>query len=710
MQIWHLTDDAPRVPMRVRSGEQVVLNIGSWPIQPDQSVSITFDVQHSNGKQATGLAKAVWQRNEGVNSYWAAEIGPFERGERVTYKVHGRSSEGETEGPSATFRVDPQFCLAILWHQHQPIYKDTSQPSSRGSYIHPWVRLHAVRDYYSMAALVEEHPDLHLIINFTPSLAWQLADYTERGATDQTLELTLKPAEELTGEEQQTLLRTFFDAHWHHQIFPYPRYKELFERRQEVRPFSAQDLRDLQMWFNLAWFAPEFRDGDVRLVTGEVVSVRRFVEQGRGFDLPDVQVMVAEQYKIMRAVIPIHCQLQDRGQIEVSTTPFYHPILPLLVDTDQATIDRQGSVHPHRFAYPEDAEAQVRLAVAWYQEAFGQPPSGVWPAEGAVSQSVVPIFARQGIRWLATDQGVLARSGRWGYQTDLPDVLCQPYRVEDGEHALSVFFRETRLSDHIGFHYYARDDLEQAARDFLREIKDRFAYQIIGDDDRILTVVLDGENAWGAYRRDARPFLHALYSLLEADEEILTVTFTEYLAGNPERGVVPHPLPEHSRVYDLFTGSWIDENGSAPGVDLGTWIGEAEENAGWELLRQAREYLGQIAATPASAPAAFEALRIAEGSDWFWWFGTDQDSGNDSEFDDLFRLHLSNVYRALGAEPPVALERHIVPRTVLWTFAQQVCTVQRSDRVTVQTNCPGVLTWRLDDGEPRSATLEPTGG
>ncbi|NOZ26682.1 MAG: hypothetical protein GXP39_01335 [Chloroflexi bacterium] len=710
MHIWHLTSDAPRVPRRVCPGERVILRVGTWPIEPGQSVWVTCRVEHPDGTDEQGRVDAVWRRNEGVNSYWRAEIGPFARGDRVTYTVHGRSLQGEIAGPRASFRVGPRLYLAILWHQHQPVYRDGSYPTPGGSYVQPWVRLHAIRDYYSMAALVAEHPDLHLTINLTPALLWQIEDYVEREATDRALELTLRPAGSLRAEERELVLCSFFDAHWHNQIFPHPRYRELFIQRREGLPFTAQDLRDLQMWFNLAWFGKEFREGEVTLATGETASVRRFIERGRGFRVADIRAMVAEQYKIMRAVIPIHRQLQERGQIEVSTTPFYHPILPLLVDTDRATIDRPGATHPRRFARPEDAEAHVRMAVEHYRRCFGRPPCGMWPAEGAVSQFVVPIFARHGVRWLATDQGVLARSGRWGYEADDPDVLCQPYRAEEGEHAVSVFFRDTRLSNAIGFRYHGYADYEQAARDFLQEIKDRFARRVTGDEDRILTIVLDGENAWGAYREDARPFLHALYGLLERDAEVQTVTLGEYLDGNPARDVAPHPLEGQTKVYDLFTGSWIDENGSLPGVDLGTWIGEEEENRGWELLGLARDFLARADVTPETAPDAFQALYRAEGSDWFWWFGEDQDSGNDDEFDDLFRIHLKNVYRGLEADPPAALDRHIVPHAMTWTFVQQIPHIQRGDRLTIRTNCPGVLTWRLDDGEPQTAEMVPAGG
>lgn len=299
--------------------------------------------------------------------------------------------------------------LALLWHQHQPVYKNTAHPTQVGSYIHPWVRLHAIRDYYSMAALVAEHPALHLTINLTPVLLWQIRDYVEHGATDQALELTLMPAETMRYHEREQLLSTFFDAHWHHQIFPHPRYKELFLLRQEGQPFTDQDLRDLQMWFNLAWFGPEFRIGEVPLVTGQAVSVRHFVEQERNFSVADVQAMVAAQYQIMQAVVPLHRQLQERGHVEVSTTPFSHPILPLLVDTDKATIDRPGASFPRRFSHPEDVEAQVQLAVAFYQQQFGISPRGMWPAEGAVSQSTIPFFARHNVQWIAAVRGAASR-------------------------------------------------------------------------------------------------------------------------------------------------------------------------------------------------------------------------------------------------------------------------------------------------------------
>jgi len=464
------------------------------------------------------------------------------------------------------------------------------------------------------------------------------------------------------------------------------------------------------MWSNLAWFGPEFRTGDVEIATGHVVSVHELVEQGAGYTSAQIRCMAEEQLEIMRAVIPIHDRLQRRGQIEVSSTPFYHPILPLLVDTDRAPIDRAGTTRPRRFAHPEDAEAQALAARDFHERCFGAPPRGMWPGEGAVSQTVIPIFARAGARWIATDQGVLARSGRWGYRTEDPDVSCQPYRAEEAGMAVAVFFRDTQLSDRIGFQYAEAADYEQAARAFVTEIEQRFTRAFRGDVDRVLTVALDGENAWSSYRDDGRTFLHALYRLLDSNPEIRTVTPAEYLEGNPARGIAPHPLPELARVHDLFTGSWIDELGSAPGVDLGTWIGEREENRAWELLGEARDLLASSGARAEARPAAYQALYAAEGSDWFWWLGDDQSSGSDAAFEKLFRAHLARIYAEIGVDAPEELGVSIIPSRVIWTFSHQITRVGRRDVFVVQTNCPGELAWEIDGRRAQQAPLRPVGG
>jgi alpha-amylase/alpha-mannosidase (GH57 family) len=710
MHLWHLTPDAPRSPGRVSPDDWVTIDIGSWPIEPGQGVWVDVAITHDDGAASSLRVDAEWRHNANGNSYWRAELAPFERSALVEYRVRGRSPAGGVEGPSASFRVGPKLYLALLWHQHQPLYKDVALPSARGSYLQSTVRRHAIRDYYSMAAMVAEHPRLHLTFNLTPSLLQQIEDYTTHGATDRALELTQIPAEQLTSGERDEILRTFFEAHRDNQIRPHQRYAELLAAAEAGRLVDAMDFADLQMWFNLAWFAKEFRDGDVHLVTGETASVRRFIDRGRGFTPDDIQAMVAEQYRILRAVIPMHRLLQDRGQIEITTSPYYHPILPLLIDTDAALLDRPGAVLPPRFAHPDDAEAQVRLAIADYRHWFGRPPAGLWPPEGAVSEAMIPLLARNGVRWIATDRRVLARSGKWGYAADDPNVFCQPYRAGDAGGDLSIFFRDAWLSDHIGFHYQHHPDYVEAAREFLEQMKQRFARAITGSDDRILTVIMDGENAWSAYRDDARPFLHALYRLLEHDPEIETATFAEYLGGSDARGLAPHALDQQPRIHDLYPGSWADERGSEPGVDLGTWIGEPEENEAWALLGAVRAHLDESGHTPQTCPGAFQAMYAAEGSDWFWWLGTDEESGRDPELDGIFHAHLRGVYHALGEHAPANITPHARPRTVLLTPTCPVSLIDPDDRLVVRTQTAGSVAWAIDHAPVQSAALIPVRG
>lgn len=687
-----------------------MIQAGTWPIELNQRVWVDYTVESPDGRRQAAQVEGSWVGNEGANSYWRATLGPFKAGDRVGYEVCGSSWSGASKGGRTEFQVGARLYLALLWHQHQPLYRNLSAATAKGSYLEPWVRLHAIRDYYSMAAILWDYPQVHATFNLTPVLLWQLEDYITGGATDRALDLTLKPAESLTRSERQELLGSFFEADWHNQIFPHPGYTRLFTRRLQRGRFGAQDLRDLQMWFNLAWFGHEFRTGEVTLPGGEVASVRRFVEQDGGYTHDDILAMVEQQFRITRAVVPIHRQLEDRGQIEVSSTPFFHPILPIIIDSDRATIDLPGATHPPRFSCPEDADAQVGTAVEYHERTFGHRPRGMWPAEGAVAQFAIPYFARHGVGWIATDRQVLARSGRWGYAADDPDVYCQPYRVVEDSEAVAVFFRDPWLSDLIGFHRHAIGDCEGLARAVLSELKERYAARFNGEADRVLTVGLDGENAWGNYREDGRAFLRAFYRLLAEDHEIQTVTFSEFLAGNPARGIPAHGPDELAQVDNLFTGSWIDEAGSAPGVDLGTWIGEPEENEAWTLLGIARDHLRNKSVTRPEAARAYQAVYAAEGSDWYWWFGKDQESGSDDRFDDLFRLHLKTVFSALGDAPPARFDRHIVPHRVIWTFARPVDRIQMGDELAVQTNCPGTLHWRFDDGPVQASPLFPVQG
>lgn len=538
--------------------------------------------------------------------------------------------------------------LSILWHYHQPMYKNVIN-SQKGAYFMPWVRLHSIKHYFSLAHLLEKYPHVHLTFNFVPSLLWQIEDYVNNLATDRELELSLIPVSKLSMEDRNYMLMHFFDANYKNQIYPYPRYKELLKKRQSKKTFSNQDLIDLKVWFNLSWFGEEFKQGKVKLPDSNTVTVKNFIEKGSGFKEEDITPIVDGQYKVMRNIIPIYKNLQDKGQIEISTSPFYHPIIPLIYDTNQATIDKKGLTLPPQFSRPEDAKAQINLAVEYYSKLFGRSPRGMWPSEGAVSQSTIHLFAEANLDWIASDQGVLQKSGKYGYEAYKSDVLCQPYLAFDEKRNLgiTIFFRETKLSNAISFDYQGYKDYKQAAEEFINRIK-----EFANNEDRILTVILDGENPWDAYRDIGKKFLNTLYKSLSTDKDIVTTTFSEYITGNVDRGILAHPKYNQKRVYDLFCASWIDQAGSMPGNDLGTWIGDEEKNNAWKLLRLVRDDLDKKGINPNEHPQVFESIYAAEGSDWFWWYGKDYSSNRDAQFDRLFRDHLRNVYLGLGLYPP----------------------------------------------------------
>jgi alpha-amylase/alpha-mannosidase (GH57 family) len=704
MQVWHLAADAPRSPNRVAPGDLVELVIGTWPIAPGQHVAVEVEVTAAGEIGRWERLRARWMTNRGGSSYWRAMLGPYTRGDRVTYRIVAGDGDGSYALPAETFVVGPRAHLALLWHQHQPLYRSLTSRDPRGSIRLPWVRLHTLRDYVAMPMLVTAEPGARATFNLSPSLLLQVQHYLD-GATDRALELTRADAAALDDAERRELMATFFDADWRNQIEPHPRYRALFEARRAGTDFEVQDLRDLQMWANLAWFAVEYRQGAVALPTGQTVSVQHFVEQGAGFDRDDLEEMIGEQYKLLAAVVAAHADAAATRRVELSTNPFFHPILPLLIDTDAATIDRPGAARPLRFAHPADAEAQLSSALAAHARWFGAAPRGLWPSEGAISPAALAMLARQRLTWIATDEGVLARSGRWGYDVTRPEVLYTPYRVEQGDAEVAVFFRDRQLSDAIGFALQRDPDPERAADAWVAMLRAR-VHTLPASGDHVVTVILDGENPWGGYLDDGHPFLRALYRRLASAADLEMVTFAEWIDGAPDRGLVPHPVAGLPTVHDVFAGSWIDEAGSNPGVDHGTWIGEPEENEAWALLAATHRWL----AARSAPAAAIEALHAAEGSDWTWWRGADQDSGQDPAFDALFRDHLASVYRLCGAEAPTDLWSEPSVRTVTWEVTSPSPTLRVGDRLAVRTHCAGRLAWWIDPGSPTDVELVAAGG
>ncbi len=515
--------------------------------------------------------------------------------------------------------------LCFIWHMHQPFYKDLWT----GQYKLPWTRLHALKDYAGMVRILEEFPRVRQTFNLVPSMVMQIAEYAAGTASDPFFECAAMPAEALTEAQQTFVLRYFFQANLDRIIRRYPRYLELFERRRE--PMSIQDLRDLQVLSQIAWFDEDLLAKDQEL--------QELIRKGRDYSLGDQERMIAKQREALAAVLPVYRDFATRGQIEIATTPFYHPILPLLCDSDIAAVPHPGVTLPRRFQYPQDALTQLERARSYMRDMLGVTPVGLWPSEGSVSDEALAMAAGCGFTWAASDNGVLSRTlGKpAGIDETYQQYLWRQNGQQDGRE-MRLLFRDHYLSDLIGFEY-SRMGAEEAAHHFLSRIRENTSRH-----DVLVPIILDGENAWEWYEANGRPFLRALYQHISDDSRLDATTVSQALERYDAR-----PL---SRVVP---GSWINSN-----FDI--WIGAEEDNLAWELLLDARRVYDEHAADTMEIARrlAYEELLIAEGSDWCWWYGPEHGSENRPEFDQLYRDHLSNVYRALGLDPPERLSHPIL--------------------------------------------------
>ena len=541
--------------------------------------------------------------------------------------------------------------LVLLWHMHQPQYRD---PATR-RYILPWTRLHALKDYWGMVRVLEEFPSVHATFNVVPSLAAQLEEYAGGKFDEPWFTLAFSPAEKLSDDNKTELLVRGFQANLDHLIGRWPRYRELFDRAHSgdaalvLRTFALRDWRDLQLLSQLAWMDEEYLATDA--------EVSRLSKKGSDYSEADKELLRAKQLELLARVLPEYRRARDAGQIEISTTPFYHPILPLLCDTDVARQANPGTPLPSPpFRHPEDAREQLVRARAYHQRLFGAPPVGLWPSEGSVSNEALSIAVELGFRWFASDEGVLGRTLNIGFGRDgdgVPsnaDRLYAPLRVNLGQREIAGIFRDHYLSDLVGF-VYSRMDAAAAAEDLYRRIH-MLGERVQSRGPLTLPLILDGENAWEYYPGNGREFLRRFYGRIARDPEIRALTVSEALR---EAG-------EIATVKGIAPGSWINAN-------FDVWIGDREDVAAWELLARAREFYAQQLARrgrgEASAPseeqlaASFEALLMAEGSDWTWWFGPEHSSANDEEFDAFFRQLLSEAYQSLGLEAPDELAEPI---------------------------------------------------
>lgn len=516
--------------------------------------------------------------------------------------------------------------LVILWHMHQPEYADPAT----GEYVLPWTRLHAVKDYDEFADVLAEFPDVHTTVNITPVLCGQL-EALGQGARDVYGSVSAKSASYLTQVEREFILANFFKANFETMIRPHERYAEiLFERGREATPariheaariFSVQKMRDLQVWANLAWSGSYLRQTD------PVVS--ELLEKGRDFTEEEKLALLQVHQRVCAGVLEKYKRLQQNGIIEISTTPYYHPILPLLLDMNDAADACPGLILPQQTrVFAEDARWHVESALASAERRFGRRPDGMWPSEGSVSEKTCDLLASCGVKWAATDEKILEKSLNGQIDGPFSQALANIYSLATPHGDVRFFFRNHDLSDRVGFMYASRP-VDESVADFLAGVRDAGK-----DPSSVVSVILDGENAWEYFRGGTcRPFLTELLGALQTSG-ITTRTCSECIRA---ADVTPKTLER------IRPGSWINGN-------FNIWIGHPEDNAGWDAVQSVRD-IAERMIPGTQRDKAMRLLRIAEGSDWYWWFGDDHSSEDDPMFDKLFRDNLATIC-ALAGEPP----------------------------------------------------------
>lgn len=546
-----------------------------------------------------------------------------------------------------------KLLLNLYWHMHQPDYRDLVT----GEYVLPWTYLHALKDYSDMVYHLEQHPASRVTFNFVPILVEQLQDYADQSRTSQwrdpLLRLLATPdLDHLSDADCRLIVDSCFKAHHEKMLSPFPHYQRLLQLYELVAPImqsgqfhylSGQYKADLLVWYHLAWTGEGLRRQNK--------TIQRLMQKGVLFTLQDRQALLAVISETLQGILPRYQALLKKGQIEISTTPYYHPILPLLIDLNSTTDAMPDAPLPKADRYPDGytrAISHVQAARAYHQQVFGQAPAGMWPAEGGVSHAALSLLAEEGVSWAATGQAVLANSLKLQGQAPktAAEYLYQPYRVTNGQQDIVCFFRDDQLSDKIGFEY-AKQYASEAVKDFMQSLT-----QILENSDTqtpVVSVILDGENAWEYYPYNGYYFLHELYQALEQHPDIQMTTFSDILAMQNNK-----QLPAPALLNEVCAGSWVYGTFS-------TWIGEPAKNRAWDLLCEAkRQYDLHIhTLSEAQQQQCQQQLAICEGSDWFWWFGDYNSAQSVQSFDQLYRLNLSNLYHLLGLSPPAQLSQPI---------------------------------------------------
>ncbi len=526
---------------------------------------------------------------------------------------------------------------------HQPYYVN---PTTRLAMM-PWVRLHAVKGYLDMVSVLGEFPGVHVNFNLTPVLMLQIEELVNGTVRDLWLEWSRKPAADLDANERVAILEHFFKIQHDNLLRPFPRYSELLTKRGagffrdkaygELESWSDADFRDLQTWYNLAWCG--FTAVEKYPELAELKRKDRDFTEGEKNRVLDIHM------EILASIAPLYAEAEARGQAELTTTPFFHPILPLVYDSEFAERCMPGRQRPARFNWPQDALAQLQLAVEQHTRMFGRAPRGLWPSEGSIAPELVPLMREAGLEYFCSDEENLFNSLRRDGDHSNHLELFQGWRVEHEGAAINAIFREKPLSDFVGFMAW-RNEPHQAAEHLLTHF--RHLADHIPHDTGLIPVILDGENCWEHFRDGGKGFLRNLYAGLEIDARLTSCTVEDYLRRCPPKRT----------ITTLHSGSWIRS-------DFDIWVGDEEENRGWDLLGETRSYLEKKAGiSPEARESALREIYAAEGSDWFWWYGPDFSTDCDALFDELFRQHLKNVYALCGDMPPATLDRPIIGTSV----------------------------------------------
>ncbi len=521
--------------------------------------------------------------------------------------------------------------IAILWHHHQPYYLKDEK------FVLPWVRLHGIKDYYDLPELLHEFPEIKQTFNLVPSLMEQILLYGYEGYQDTVQTLTKIATNKLNDDDKANIIKLFFKCNADNMILPYPRYNELYQKAKDVSAainnFNYQDWLDLQVWYNLTWMGQYSRKNP---------KIARLFTKGSNFTEEEKEIVFTQQLSILQNIHRQYLLLLKLNQIEISVSPMYHPILPLLCNLASAREAMPDVLLPETiFKYPEDARAQIEYAINYYSKYFYKIPSGMWPSEGSISDEVLEIISQSGIKWVASDEQILSFT-RGDEYISTEKFFPRKFITETGE--IAIFFRDHFLSDNIGF-VYSKWDPKNAAIDFCGHLNN-IRKEIIknhGEDSlnyAVVPVILDGENCWEYYIDNGVPFLKCLYSELSNKEEFKTVTFSESLSGADFL-----PSLNHIRA-----GSWINAN-------FNIWIGHNEDRIAWLRLSEVRAKFEELKSrlTKIQLERAIKNLMIAEGSDWFWWYGDEHSSEDKPIFDELFRYYIKEVYNSLDEPIPDSL-------------------------------------------------------